>query len=254
MARHLCRTASRPRNPHLARRGRARRNRIPGFHPSGFRRNSSPPQSEGDVQPLGRRRSLYRSSKAAEGAARQDRAAGWRPDDDRIRRHARLTLSPRHAGLSDGAGQSRVAPDADRPARGTADRVSRLRHDGEAAGIGAEIARVSGLGLGSLAAGCGRSPDFSRPRPARAVSEPDRHRRLPVAADQRNRGDLLRPHLCDDAKGGDADKCRPRQARGVRGSDRGARFGAVVLRRIGRAVARAAAARQPALDCTPKSP
>ena len=57
-------------------------------------------------------------------------------------------------------------------------------------------------------------PDLPWPRPARSVSRPDRHRRLPVAADQGNRGHLLRPHLCDDAERGDADQCRPRQARG----------------------------------------
>ena len=56
--------------------------------------------------------------------------------------------------------------------------------------------------------------DLSRPRPTRAVSSADRHRRLPVAADQGNRGHILRAHLCHDAARGDAGECRARQACG----------------------------------------
>ena len=104
--------------------------------------------------------------------------------------------------------------DTDRPARGTARRVPRLRPDGEGAGLGAAVARLPGLGLGPLAAREGGGADLSRPRPARTVSQADRHRRLPVAADPGNRGHLLRPHLCDDAARGDAGECRARQACG----------------------------------------
>ena len=68
------------------------------------------PEPEGDVQPLGRRRGVHRSSESAEGAARQDRAAGRRSDDDGICRHARAALSSRHARLSGGAGAQGVAP------------------------------------------------------------------------------------------------------------------------------------------------
>ena len=102
----------------------------------------------------------------------------------------------------------------DRPARAKARRIPRLRHDGESAGAGVEVARLQGLGLGSHpAAGSGGS-DLPRPRPARAVSQPDRYRRLPVAADAGNRGHLLRAHLCHDAERGDAGECRARQACG----------------------------------------
>ena len=90
-------------------------------------------------------------------------------------------------------------------------------------------------------------PDLPRPRSARAVSRPDRHRRLPAAADAGNRGHLLRAHVCHDAEGRHAGECRARQACGGQGPDRRARFGTVVLRRVGRAVARAAAAGKPAL-------
>src|SRR5215469_16070712 len=147
--------------------------------------------------------------------------------------HARASSASRHAGLSGGAGKARVAPDEDHPPRGKADRLPRLRPDGEGAGAGAEIARLSGFGLGSQLAGGSRNSDLPRRGPARAVSEPDRHRGLPVAADAGNRRHLLRPHLCNDAAGRDARKCRARQTCRGEGPDRGARFGAVILRRIG---------------------
>ena len=65
-----------------------------------------------------------------------------------------------------GAIDDMVRHDEDRAARRTAHRVSRLRHDGEGAGAGAEVARVSGLSLGSVAAAEGGGSDFSRARPA----------------------------------------------------------------------------------------
>ena len=209
-------TASRSGDSHLARCGRGDGYRISRLHAAGFRHASRLSQSEGHVQPLGRRGGIRRPSEAAESPARQDGTAGRRSDDDGIRHHARAALSSRHARLSGGSGQSRVAQDKDRPARGTARRFSRLRHDGEGAGAGVEVARLPGLRLGSLAAAERGSPDLSRPRPARAVSQSDRYRRLPVAADAGNRGHLLRPHLCHDAERGDADECRARQARGGR--------------------------------------
>jgi glyoxylate/hydroxypyruvate reductase len=44
-------------------------------------------------------------------------------------------------------------------------------------------------------------------------------------------------HLRHDAARGDAGECRARQACGERGPDQGARFGTVVIRRVGRTVA-----------------
>ena len=110
-----------------------------------------------------------------------------------------------------------------------------------------QVARLSGLGVGTLAAAGRGGPDFPRPRSARAVSQSDRYRRLPVAADGGNRGHLQRAHVRHDAERRHAGECRTRPACGGQGSDRGARFRAVVLRRTGRAVARAAAAGEPAL-------
>jgi hypothetical protein len=75
----------------------------------------------------------------------------------------------------------------------------------------------------------------------------NRHRGLPVAADPGNRGDFLRPHLCDDAQGSDAGECRARRARRGRRSDPCARFGTIVLCRLGRVASRALAAGKPAL-------
>ena len=191
--------------------------RISRIHASRFRCIAGIPEFESDVQPLCRSGSIRRSSKAAESPAGQGGAGGGRSDDDRVRRHARAAVSPRHARLSGGSSQSGMAEEKDCPTRGTAHRVSRLRHDGESAGAGVEVARLPGLGLGSVAAREGGGADLSRQRPARAVSEPDRHRRLPVAADQGNGRNILRPHLCDDAERGDAGECRARQAcRGTR--------------------------------------
>ena len=136
---------------------------------------------------------------------------------------------------------------ADRPARAKARRFSRLRNDGQGAGADPEVARLPGLGVGSLTAAGRGGADFPWPRSARAVSQSDRYRGLPVAADRGNRGHLLRAHVCHDAERRHAGERRTRQACGGQGSDRRARFGAVVLRRTGRAVARAAAAGKPAL-------
>ena len=52
---------------------------------------------------------------------------------------------------------------ADRAARGAARRVSGSRPDGEGAGAGAEIARVSGVGLGAQPATDGEIPIFHGP-------------------------------------------------------------------------------------------
>ncbi len=62
--------------------------------------------------------------KAAKSPPRQDGTAGRRSDDDGIRHHACAALASRHARLSGGSGQSGLAPDKDRPARGEAHRVS----------------------------------------------------------------------------------------------------------------------------------
>src|SRR5436305_1679266 len=80
-----------------------------------------------------------------------DRAAGRRSEDDGIRRHARAATPSRHACLSGGPGEARMAQGADRPARAKTHRLSRLRNDGQAAGAGLEVARLSGLRVGSFA-------------------------------------------------------------------------------------------------------
>ena len=73
-----------------------------------------------------------------------------------------------------------------------------------------------GLGLGPLTAAGRGGPDFPWPRPARAVSQSDRYRGLPVAADAGNRGHLLRAHVCHDAARGHAGERRARPACGGR--------------------------------------
>ena len=65
--------------------------------------------------------------------------------------------------------QSGMAQGTDRPARAKARRLSRLRNDGEGAGAGAEVARLRGLRVGSLAA-AGR--ERSRSSMARDQLEP----------------------------------------------------------------------------------
>src|SRR5262252_9837549 len=97
-----------------------------------------------------------------------------------------------------------MAEEKDRPARGAAHRISRLRHDGQSPCPRLEVARLPGLGLGAVAAEEGGGAGFSWPRPARAVSEPNRHRGLPIAADAGNRGHILRAYLRNDAEGRDA--------------------------------------------------
>ena len=92
---------------------------------------------------------FVRPSQAAEGTAVQGRAAGRRSDDDRIRRHACASFSSRHARISGGTGQARVAPRDDRSARATTCRLPRFRHDGEGAGARVEVARVQGFRLGA---------------------------------------------------------------------------------------------------------
>src|SRR5581483_2916773 len=82
---------------------------------------------------------------------------------------------------------------------------------------------------------------------ARALSRPDRHRCLSAAADGGNRGHLLGPHLRHDAEGRDAGEYRARQACRERRPDRRPRFGAALPCRAGCTVARAAAARKPAV-------
>ena len=89
--------------------------------------------------------------------------------------------------------------------------------------------------------------DLPRPGSARAISQSDRYRGLPAAADERDRGHLLRAYVRHDAARGDAGECRARQAGRGCGSDRGARFGAVGICRAGRAMAGASAAGQPAV-------
>ena len=145
--------------------------RISRLHASRFRQAPRLPEFESHVQPLGRRGVLHQASQAAEGPARQSGAAGRRSHDDGIRRHARSAFPSRHARLSGGAGQSRMAQGADHPARAKARRLPGLRHDGASAGAGVEVARLQGLRVGPLAAAGRRGPHLPRPRSARAVSQ-----------------------------------------------------------------------------------
>ena len=185
MARHVQGAASRSANSHLARCGRGEGHRIPRLHASGFRPASRLPQPESHVQPFGRRGRLRQASETAEGPARQGGAAGRRSDDDGVRRHARPALPSRHARLPGGPGEAGMAQGTDHPARATARWFSGLRHDGQGAGAGLAVAGLQGLRVGPLAAAGRGGPDLPRPRSARAVSRPDRYRRLPVAADGR---------------------------------------------------------------------
>ena len=75
----------------------------------------------------------------------------------------------------------------------------------KAPGVGFEVAGIQRLGLGPNAkSGC-RSSNFSRPRSTRAFSQPNRHRRLSVAAHEGNGGHILRSHLRHDAERSNAD-------------------------------------------------
>ena len=105
-----------------------------------------------------------------------------------------------------------------------------------------------------VAAGKGGGADLSRPRPTRAVPQPDRHRCLPVAADPGNRGHFPRPHLCDDAERGDADKCRARQACRRGGFDQGARFRASCPTPHWMLYGRSRCRRKARCGCIPKLP
>ena len=71
-----------------------------------------------------------------------------------------LRPASRHAGLSGGAGQPGMAPRTDHAARAKARRFSRLRHDGQGAGVDPEVARLPGLRVGPLAAPAAEVPIF----------------------------------------------------------------------------------------------
>ena len=64
--------------------------------------------------------------------------------------------------------------------------------DGDGTGAGVEVARLQGVGVGALGEAGRGGAHLPWARPARAVSQPDRYRRLPAAADAGDGGHLPR--------------------------------------------------------------
>ena len=182
-------------------RSGTRPNRLPRLYAARFRRDPGAAELEGDVQPLGRGRGLYQPPEAAEVPLGKIEPDGGDPMMTEytvmhvLRFHREMPLYQQAQANREWLRRPIVRPEA------APHRLSRSRADGEGAGAGAEIARLSGVGLGAFAARGRRNPDLPRAGPVRAVHEPDRHRGLPAAADARDRRHSVRPHLRDDAEG-----------------------------------------------------